>query len=385
MRVVVSCSGKFHAFALVEQLQKNGVDVVFFTSYSSIVNSFFKIIARRQDREVIDPKSIRTNLIIAFAIKLFRSKPQVANDLFDKWVSSKIKKMNADIFIGWSGMSLKTLEVAKGKGWKTILERGSTHIGFQNEILKVEYLKRGIEFSIDQKTISKEIMEYSLVDKITIPSGFVELTFKNKGFDKNKLFVNHFGASQFFIKRKDANTTKFRLLYLGTFSIRKGAYYLFDAINELVKYNIEFWFIGKTEPEVTHLMIELKKLEAVKFFGHVNHYELNSLIEQCSIAVHPSLEEGQSMVINQVMKVGVPFIATPNSGAEELVVNNLNGVIIEPKSSEAIVDAILDLYLNREKLKFLTRNVEEMNLVDNSWDSYGKRYVEMISSDGMSE
>jgi hypothetical protein len=104
MRVVVSCSGKFHAFALVEQLQKNGVDVVFFTSYSSIVNSFFKILARRDDKEVIDPKSIRTNLILAFALKLFRKRPQVANDLFDKWVSRKVQKMNADVFIGWSGI-----------------------------------------------------------------------------------------------------------------------------------------------------------------------------------------------------------------------------------------------------------------------------------------
>ena len=96
MKIIVSCSGKFHAFSLVEELQKNGIDVVFFTSYSSIVNSVMRNFTGRLDREIINPRTIRTNLFIAVALKIFSKKPQFINNLFDFWVSRKIHKMNAD-------------------------------------------------------------------------------------------------------------------------------------------------------------------------------------------------------------------------------------------------------------------------------------------------
>jgi glycosyltransferase involved in cell wall biosynthesis len=378
MRVVVSCSGKFHAFALVEQLEKNGNDVVFFTSYSSIVNPFVKIFAKRIDKEDIKPNTIQTNVLISLALKIFRKRPQIANNLFDFWVSRRIRKLDADIFIGWSGMSLYSIHLANRKGWKTILERGSTHIEFQNEVLKEEYLKRGMVFSIDQQTINKEIKEYSIADTITIPSSFVERTFLEKGVPKEKLFINHFGASHFFSPREEQIIDQFRVLYLGTFSIRKGAYYLTEAIEKLKNEEIEFWFIGNVDFDVQDLKDDLMKYENVKFFGHVNHYELSGYIEKCSVAIHPSLEEGQSMVINQVMKVGVPFIATPNSGAEELITHNENGIIIPAKSGEAISNSILSLKNSNLKLMNLTKKVRQMQISDNSWEAYGKRYIEFM-------
>ena len=378
MRVVVSCISKFWAFALVEQLEKNGVEVIFFTAYSSIVNPITAKIVKRKDKENIKPETIKTNLLIAFLHKLFRKSPQFVNDIFDLWVASRIKKLDADVFIGWSGMSLNSIKIAKSKGWKTFLERGSTHIEFQNEILQEEYKLRGKIFSIEKTTIDKEINEYMLADKIVIPSKFVKKTFVDKGVDTKKLLVNHFGASQFFKKRDYRNNDCFRVLYLGSFSIRKGAYYLFEAIQELKSRDVEFWIIGKVENEVSDLYEDLKKIPNVKFFGHVNHYQLSDLIEKCSVAIHPSLEEGQSMVINQVMKVGLPLIATPNSGAEEIVTHSKTGLIIKPKSTTEIVNAVVNLYENKSILHTLTLNVEKLLIEENSWEAYGERYLNFL-------
>jgi glycosyltransferase involved in cell wall biosynthesis len=275
-------------------------------------------------------------------------------------------------------MSLKSICVAKSKKMRTILERGSTHIEFQNETLQAEYKLRNKFFAINKSTLTKELVEYSLVDTIVIPSKFVEKTFIEKGFSQNRLFINHFGASSFFEKRESKNDERFRVLYLGSFSIRKGAYYLYNAVKELQNLDLDFWFIGKIDSEVKELFNELKKLGNVRFFGHINHYELKSLIEQCSIALHPSLEEGQSMVINQVMKVGIPFVATPNSGAEELVVHLNNGIIIEPSSTIELVNAVKQLYLNRADLRRLTENLENMDVLGNSWEAYGNRYLEFL-------
>jgi glycosyltransferase involved in cell wall biosynthesis len=380
MKVIVSCSGKFHAFALVEQLEKLGVDVVFFTLYSSKKNTIFKNIVRRVDKENINISSIKTNIFIAILSKFFRGKPQFSNDLFDKWVARKIKKLDADIFIGWSGMSLNSIQIAKSKGWSTILERGSTHIEFQNEILSKEYKKRHINFQIQAKTIHKELLEYGLVDWLTVPSQFVKSTFLKKGFLEEQLFVNSFGASSHFLKTTKIQKDPFRVLYLGTFSIRKGAFYLSEAIEKLIDQNIEFWFVGSISEETLILKKELSKNSRVKFFGHRNHYELSEIIRECSVAIHPSLEEGQSMVLNQVMKVGVPFIATANSGGEELITHMENGLIIETANSCAISDAILKLKEDDNLYNIIIDNLRKMNSLDNSWDEYGIRYFNFLKT-----
>lgn len=381
MKVIVSCSGKFHAFNLVEELQRNGIEVLFFTSYSSKKNRFLKYFTKRRDKELIDNKNIETNIFVAFALKIFSRNPQLVNNYFDIWVSRKIQKLDADWFIGWSSMSENSIKVAKSKGIKTILERGSTHIMFQNNILKQEYKIRGRSFEIDKKTIYKEIIEYSIVDLIVVPSSFSKSTFLDNGIKFSKIFVNQFGASKYFFNDKDSSDFNFRVLYLGSFSIRKGAYYLYEAINEIKHLNIEFWFIGKVDQEVKFIYDELNTKKNVTFFGHINHYKLNSLINQCSVALQPSIEEGQSMVINQVMQCGIPYIATPNSGAEELIIDNFNGIIIPAMSSSSISSAIVDLYNKPSLLRHLSSNILKTTIKENTWDSYGNRYIKILKNE----
>ena len=380
MRVVVSCSGKFHAFSLVEQLEKRGVEVVFYTTYSSISNPILKLFVKRTDKELINPRSIKTNFFIALIHKFTQRKPQFANDLFDWWVSRKISKIEANVFIGWSGMSLNSLKTAKKMGWKTILERGSTHIQFQNSILIDEYLLRGMDFSIARATVIKEMSEYEICDLISIPSNFVKNSFIHFGVNEHKLFINPYGSNDFFLRTAPKKDNVFRVLYVGRISIQKGFYYLAEAMRNLTNFNIEFCLIGSVDDDISAEFELVKKLLNVCYLGHIDHYELVNYIQDCDVGVQPSLQEGLSMVIPQMMKVGLPVIATPNTGADELIINDYNGVIIPARSSAAIVDAILKLFFDSAKLKFLTRNVSKTNMENNSWDAYGHRYLIMLGT-----
>ncbi|MFM9944320.1 MAG: hypothetical protein ACKVQB_03725, partial [Bacteroidia bacterium] len=132
--VTISCSGKLHAFALAEQLERNNKLDSLLTTYAYQKNTFFNRFVKRIDKEEIPVNKIRTNISLAFPIKLWPDKVHIWNNLFDLWVAKQLKTSKSKIFIGWSGMSLHSIIVAKNKGMKTILERGSTHIVFQNEI-----------------------------------------------------------------------------------------------------------------------------------------------------------------------------------------------------------------------------------------------------------
>jgi glycosyltransferase involved in cell wall biosynthesis len=382
LKTLISCSGKFHAFALAEQLQKHGILAGLYTSYAWQKDRMMRRLAKRVDTENIDPQLIRTNIPLAVLIKTTR-REFFCNDLYDRWVAQDIaQRKDYDVFIGWSGMSLRAVRVAKQAGKITILERGSSHILYQNEILKEEYSKFGIDFSIDGRVIEKELQEYEECDFISIPSNFVKNSFLEKGVAPEKLVMNPYGASRIFQPEKAAGKDdKFRVLYLGGLTIRKGLKYFFEALSEIkiLSNHLEIWFIGNIADELK-LEIERQKQSNWGFWGHIPQHELPQKIAQCDVAVQPSLEEGLSMVIPQMLGCGVPVIASTNTGGADIIREGDTGFIVPVRSPEAIAEKIMFLYQNPDVLTKMKSQAAVSVKNGFTWDDYGERYVSFLKT-----
>lgn len=382
LKVVVSCSGKFHAFELAQQLQRQKQLTAFYTTYAWQKNIWMRRFAGRVDREEINPEYINTNIPLAILLKLTH-KEYECNDLFDRWVAYNLNKYsNFDVFIGWSGMALQTIKVAKKLRKITILERGSSHIKFQNDILHEEYLKHGIDFKIDSRTINKEIQEYELCDYISVPSTFVKNSFVDQGVKEEKIFVNPYGASYNFQKQELALTSnRFIILYLGNVVRRKGLDYLFQAL-DVIDIPLDFfevWFIGSISDEMRQVVARNQK-KNWKFWGYIPSHQLPPIITQCSVGVQPSIEEGLSMVIPQMLACGVPVIATSNTGGGDIIEDNHTGFIIPIRDSSSIKEKIEFLYNNPKILNNMKNNAKESIGQRFTWDDYGNRYFNFISN-----
>lgn len=377
--IIVSCITKFHAFALAEQLHKHRQLSGLYTSYSYAKNTIFRNFVKRIDKEKIPVELINTNLNIAIGLKLLKDN-FLWSTKFDEWVAAKISKRNDyKVFVGWSSMSLKSISVAKAAKKVTILERGSSHILYQEKILKEEYALRGQLFQIDPRIVDMELKEYELADYISIPSGFVRDSFLEYGVSSSKLIQNPYGVSSYFKPSLiTSQNNKFRILYLGTLSIRKGLLYFFDALKlmplDLDKYEVVF--IGSIDDSIKPFLDETPS--NWKFLGHINHYELSKHIEDCDVAVHPSLEEGLSTVILQLLASGIPVIATENTGAADIIKHKVSGYIIPPRSVEAIREALLELFYQPELLKYMKANVSQAVNKEFTWDDYGNRYINAV-------
>ena len=70
-----------------------------------------------------------------------------------------------------------------------ICERSSSHILFINKILKEEYRKYGINFSIDKRIIKRELNEYQQSNIILVPSKFAQNTFRKYNIFKTKVIT----------------------------------------------------------------------------------------------------------------------------------------------------------------------------------------------------
>lgn len=130
--------------------------------------------------------------------------------------------------------------------------------------------------------------------------------------------------------------------HIGALSSEKGHAYIIEAARELLKerQDLVFLFVGGGKDEAK-LKEQAKGLDNVcfeEFRSNVADY-----IASFDLFVFPSLAEGLGSVLIDVMMLEVPVIATPVGGIVDLIEHQKTGVLIEPKSSDAIKNAVLDL------------------------------------------
>ncbi len=80
--IVVSCSSKFHAFNLAEELDRKGELVCLYTTFAYQKNIWFRKYTKRKDFEKIDKNKIKTNIFIAILMKLIPHE-YIWNQIFD--------------------------------------------------------------------------------------------------------------------------------------------------------------------------------------------------------------------------------------------------------------------------------------------------------------
>ena len=102
--------------------------------------------------------------------------------------------------------------------------------------------------NLKNRKISKFIIEkkkkYDLADYIMVPTEYARQTFIDKGFQKiKKVIKNSYGVNlrEFEFKKKLNKKDKFRILYVGTLSVRKGILYLLEVFDQLILITLSFY------------------------------------------------------------------------------------------------------------------------------------------------
>ena len=138
------------------------------------------------------------------------------------------------------------------------------------------------------------------------------------GIPKEKIVILHniTAYPQVIEKKEDS---KVRLLFMGEIGPRKGVFDLLAAIRN-----------HKDELEG----------EIEDFEGFVSGEKKIELLNWANVYVLPSFNEGLPISILEAMSYKMPIISTPVGGIPE-VVDDSNGILVEPGNSEQIYKAIL--------------------------------------------
>jgi glycosyltransferase involved in cell wall biosynthesis len=116
----------------------------------------------------------------------------------------------------------------------------------------------------------------------------------------------------------------------------------------------------------------------VRFTGILKGYQLEQAYASASAFVLPTIEEGLALVQGEAMAAGLPLITTSHSGAEDIMTHGVEGFIVPPCDSDALVDAFQCLADDPVRLKKMGAAASSKAKDLGGWDAYTRKLIELF-------
>jgi len=137
-----------------------------------------------------------------------------------------------------------------------------------------------------------------------------------------------------------------RCLFLGMMCEIKGIYDLIEAMGVLRDRNVDahLTVAGHGDVDTAKAMVVERQLrERVSILGWVNTEERNELLRRSHIFVLPSHFEALPMAVLEAMSWELPVITTPVGGIPDVISDDVNGILVQPRNVCMLADAIAAL------------------------------------------
>ena len=165
------------------------------------------------------------------------------------------------------------------------------------------------------------------------------------GYKKVKLIPGSGVDTCLFKPNKKKKTDVFNFIFIGRFLKDKGMLELYDAVISLseIRNDFKVTLVGSryvsNETCISEIQLNLFKTNnSFDVIGHTDNVQDELIKADCLIL--PSYREGLSKVLIEAGSSGVPCITTDVPGCKDVIIDNYNGLIVKPKSSESLLIAM---------------------------------------------
>jgi alpha-maltose-1-phosphate synthase len=306
---------------------------------------------------------------------------QYARNLsFQKRIPAKVIH-DASLVMGFDGSSVVLVERSRKAGKPFCLNQSIGHpLSMARVFSKIKEQYPEWEMDVRPKQaefIEFEATEHRLADVIVVPSKFVASTLIENGVEAAKLAIVPFGTDTEFFKPtidRPSNPQSV-FLFVGSLNARKGMPVLLNAWRRLNPSHCQLLIAGYGE--IPDHEIRKGIPDSVRILGRKNRNELKELLDRADVFLFPSYFEGLAQVQIEAQAMGVPVVGTRASGAEDLVENGINGIIIPEGSEEDLMEAI-ERFLLRPHLALEMRENTLNRRKTLSWNDHGHELVKVF-------
>ncbi len=209
------------------------------------------------------------------------------------------------------------------------------------------------------------------VKVIAISASVKEHLIKDFNVDEKKIVVIHNGIDINKLKTQNSKlkTEIKNSLGLGDgpvigiiarLSEEKGHVYLIEAMNEIINKIPQAQLLivgeGRTKERLLHLTKALRLENNVFFLGQFT--DIQEVFSVMDIFALPSIREGLGLALMEAMASGLCVIGSDVGGIKSLIRDGYNGLLVRPKDTKQLSQAILELLEDEQKRKSLGKNAQ---------------------------
>ena len=157
----------------------------------------------------------------------------------------------------------------------------------------------------------------------------------------------------------------FVFLFIGRLVGDKGVNELVAAFEQLANKipNAKLLMVGPQEPTLDPLkQVTIASIEKnPKIVSTAYQQDVRPFLKMAQVFVFPSYREGFPNVVLQAGAMGIPCIVSDINGCNEIIENEVNGLIVPPKSIQPLSEKMYSLYKDPEKRAiFIDRTKERI-------------------------
>jgi len=311
---------------------------------------------------------------------------------FDRIVARRVRASHSAVY-GFEYCSLATFTRAHELGVRIVYDMPAPEPRYVQGLLDAE-ISRFPELQTplyhhtvlrEGRRIARRRAEWNASDLVIAASRFTRDSFAHAGLSIDKVRVVPYGApptviSADALQGHGSDHVPLRLIWAGTFSIRKGAHYLLEAWRKgnLGRYAHLKVFGTQSLPD----RLLRPAPDNIDFAGSVPRSALMEQYRTSDALIFPTLCDGFGMVVTEAWSQGLPVITTDRAGAAELMQPLRNGLLIKAASSDAIGSALEWCVDHRKELRAM-RESALATAAGWQWGDYRKMLASVLREEGM--
>jgi glycosyltransferase involved in cell wall biosynthesis len=175
------------------------------------------------------------------------------------------------------------------------------------------------------------------------------------------------------------------VLFLGRLLKEKGVLEYIQAAKSALAagYSADFLLAGRTDPlnptslTEAQLAHELKDQAHIRWLGQIHN--VKELLASVDVVCLPSYHEGLPRTLLEGALMGCCLIATDIPGSNDIVIANQTGILVAPKSSQALADGLASVLKNPDKIGEFAANARAHVLQSFTNDTILPQYLNVIS------
>ena len=348
-----------HAYNLSDFLNRSNIEVKVITASDFTDESAEKKFDAKQNYRVIRFKRYDSR-IRTYRERLKIISEEVKSENFTHIIFSGRFSLYASLFLKKFKDKIKFLAIAHG---------GDINAGNISE-------KYFITKALKQMDLIIPVSEYS---KTKLPSGISDSKIKviHNGFNFEKM-------DTLILRNKPEIKDLLTLVSVGTVWPRKGHHNVLKAFEEIlkvypeVKYNIAGRLADLSK--VKEYFDDKNLKDHLNIAGQVTNEELHNILRESDIFILLSESqssgdfEGFGIAVLEANHFGLPAIGSRNSGLEDAIKNGVSGILVDPKNTKEICNAITEI---KNNYPFYSEGARKWS-ASHHWSEIIKSYINEI-------